>query len=165
MNKRIYNSETRRARSRTGNLKRRTTTDAAYAVTRARFGNIDRDYIRLVKAVFSDYIKEVVNQILDGMSFRIPMRLGTLLVVRCKKLKRIDWKLTRELGKRVFHKNYDSDGDSMKFKWNKQDGYSLFVNMQFFKYIPTRNVKRLLNKKIKSQYIDYALHTINNNTR
>lgn len=158
-NKKTQQPETLRLKARPKTMKRRTTTDLAYDVSWKRFKRRDREYILFVKKIFLEYIDMVMDGILDGKLFRMPMRLGHILISKFKGQKRIDWKNTVLHRKFIYHNNFSTDGYSFRFKWARFDGYAMFKNMRIFKFFPTRGVKRKLKEKVTTQYVDYAIYT------
>ena len=59
----------------------------------------------------------------------------------------IDWKKTREKGKRIYIMNYHSEGYSFHWKWFKNTTRIKFPDLWYFK--PTRVTSRLLAHYIK----------------
>lgn len=54
----------------------------------------------------------------------------------------IDWKKTREIGKVIYHLNYDTDGYKFKWKWFAK--IARFSNSSLFNFKPSRVTSRLL---------------------
>ena len=66
----------------------------------------------------------------------------------------IDWKATKECGKRVLHLNEDRNGYYYRFLWNKDT--QKIRNKSIYKFVTTRNNKRTLAKTLKTNAkIDY----------
>lgn len=164
-NKRMYPIGTFRARPRRPDLTMKTITDVAYAVTRQKYKNHDRDFIRFIKALFADYIHEVTEGLLEGKVFHMPMKLGKILIIKKKSTTALDILSTIRLKRKVYYKNYHSDGYVMNFKWKKR-GEANFHNMSFYVFKPVRPFKKRLLHKIKNLgFTEYALHTIKNRSR
>lgn len=119
--------------------------DTSYDISR-------QDFISMT----NDYLEEVKEFILEGRSkFKMPYKLGSIDVDKLKvdlnKLRRIDWKRTSELGKRVYHLNEHSDGYDYIIMWRKID---TLRNNHMYRYVPARNIKRTLAKLIKDKKFD-----------
>lgn len=67
----------------------------------------------------------------------------------------IDWKKTKELGKRVYHFNYHTDGYRFAFKWFIPT--ARFRYSEFFVFKPYRNTSRLLKTYIDNGFGDKYL--------
>ncbi len=67
----------------------------------------------------------------------------------------IDWKKTKELGKRVYHFNYHTDGFRFAFKWFIPSSRVKFSSLYVFK--PYRDSSRLIKKYIDNGYGDKYL--------
>lgn len=107
------------------------------------------------------YFKEIVNIVLEkGDSFKLPCNLGAFQIVK-KKMdfsKRllpgvIDWKNSLEYHKLIHHINDHSDGYKYLFKWNKR--WAKTINITKYRFIATRDNKRLLAYKIINRIRDY----------
>lgn len=164
-NKRMYPPGIFRARPRSPLLKNKTITDAAYLATRSRFGNHDREYIKLIKKVFADYLELVKEHLCEGLMFKIPMRLGTIIIKKSKGGKIVNWKETKRQKKYIYFNNLESDGYIMKIFWDKF-GKALFNNMRYYSFSPARYFQIQLSNAIRyNGNIDYAIHTSKNDTR
>jgi len=62
----------------------------------------------------------------------------------------IDWKATREYGKKIYHLNEHSDGYNYKIVWKHQTAKMKFASIWSFK--PYRDFSRLINHYIKKGY-------------
>lgn len=117
------------------------------------------DYSVFVKIV-SEFYKQVMEEVLyNAKSFKLPFRMGRLMVVKTKvnldhlNARLMDWQKAVQVGKRVYHLNEHSNGYKYYFFWNKSD--CIIENAFFYRLIPTRANKRLLAKLIKSGDYDY----------
>ena len=115
----------------------------------------------LYKAICADFNKEIVNLILnDSGTFKLPHRLGELRIQKKKmnfsminKLK-VDWKRTKEEGKRVFHLNDHTDNYRYKWYWRKSK--VIVKNKSAYSFTPTRkNARELAKILLTTKKIDY----------
>lgn len=117
------------------------------------------DYKRF-KALLVDYYKLLAEQLLGGVNdLKLPHNLGTLRIVKykpkystCKKLA-VDFKSTKELGKRVYHLNQHSDGFSYKLLW--QNAIRCHFCLQKYYVNLVRANKRELAQRIKNNINDF----------
>ena len=122
------------------------------------------DLYRVSKDVYKDIIftvfKEIKKRLIDdGRSVRLPMRCGRIQIV--KRLpeswttgqKRIDFHLTKQYGKTIYHLNEHSDGYKYRLHWDKHD--CNILNKRKYQMIMSRDNKRLLAKLIKNKEQDY----------
>jgi len=116
-------------------------------------------YIRITTA----YIHKLLDRLYDGFKILLPYRLGTLQIVKKKmyfksqlaKGKGIDWSATNKYGKIIHHLNEHSGGYKYLFYWDRRG--SKVKNINSYKFIPTRTLKRtlaLLIKKYKKDYFE-----------
>lgn len=110
--------------------------------------------------ITGEFYKKVMDEILlNSRTFKLPFRMGTLRVcktkVRLKKLDGncVDWPITVELGKTIYHLNEHSGGYRYYFYWYKER--SLIPNLFFYRLIMSRTNKRRLAKLIKTNKYDY----------
>jgi len=115
----------------------------------------------------------LIKYILEtGLSIKLPYGFGKLSVNKKKpKATRkwngktyitlpIDWKKTREAGKRVYHMNTHTDG--YKFRWIWFGRQARFVNSDVWNFKPARVISRLLpvylrrtDKNYKDIYVEW----------
>lgn len=80
---------------------------------------------------FKRILEQINTNILDSIlnaseSFKMPCRLGSVCVVKYKpktytdKSLSVDYKLSNELGKKIYHLNEHSDGYKYRLYWDKQ---------------------------------------------
>lgn len=110
---------------------------------------VPKEQFRKVLGRFSVLL---MDKILDAEEVKIPI-IGTLRVKKIKqnftknKLK-IDWKATKECGKKVYHLNDHRDGYFYRFSWKKNK----IVNVSYYSFVPERwNAKRRLAKLLKEK--------------
>jgi len=61
----------------------------------------------------------------DSFEFEMPYRLGSLRIKKTKtwfdpKTMKVDWKKTKEIGKRVYHMNEHTNYFNFRFFWKKK---------------------------------------------
>ena len=111
------------------------------------------------KAVIVDYMKHIMNEVLlKSKEVRLPCRMGYLQVVKRKpattrKMLRVDFKSTNELGKTVLHLNEHSDGYNYRFYWRKNE--MIVKHKSLYELIMSRENKRRLASIIKNKEADY----------
>jgi nucleoid DNA-binding protein len=95
--------------------------------------NISRKEFRKICYAFN---KELVNKVLEGLVVKLPYNLGEFYVkkfqVRWGDL-RINWKLTKEQGKKVFLTGENSDNYACKWVWQRSSKESTNVSSYSFK--------------------------------
>lgn len=113
------------------------------------------------KGICADFNKKITKHILhDSGTFKLPHRLGEIRIQKKKmdfsmlnKLK-VDWKRTKELGKRVFHLNDHTDNYRYKWYWKKRT--VIVKNKSVYSFIPTRtNARALAQILLTTKQIDY----------
>ena len=67
----------------------------------------------------------------------------------------VDWKKTREAGKRIYHMNYSTEG--FKFRWLWDMTKARFAKCDVWSFKPSRISSRLINHYIKQGYQDKYL--------
>jgi len=91
--------------------------------------------------------------------------LGTISILKSKpkmynqegKIKLpVDWKLTRELGKKVYFTNDDRDGYVYKWTWARKNMKSR--SLSWYKFLPTRKNKRELTQVLKNKSKDFHIN-------
>lgn len=125
--------------------------------------------------VFSSVIKEFNNEICkeiiyNKFEFHLPARLGTIRIKKYKpKIKLdengklnlnqfpIDWKKTKEVGKKVYHLNRHFDGYRIMWYWNKLN--SNVRNQSVYKFKEARQYqvesgRAVLNPNINIDYYE-----------
>jgi hypothetical protein len=107
------------------------------------------------------YYKEIAKVLLEeGKPFKLMNNLGTLKIVK-KKIKfksdmyssSIDWENSRKYKKIIYHINEHSSGYKYLYMWDRRGAYVTNVNK--YKFVPTRNLKRKLAFYIKNKIRDY----------
>lgn len=117
------------------------------------------DY-KTFRALLIDYFIHIKDEVLEnGKDFKLPCRLGDLSIVKHKpkewtgKSLRIDYKLSKEYGKIIYHLNEHSDGYKYRAHWSKK--LSMLKNKTKYQLILTRYNKRRLAQIIKNNERDY----------
>ncbi len=111
--------------------------------------------------IVTSYIHKLVERLFEGFRINLPYRLGALQVVKKKmyfssqitKGKGIDWEATNKYGKVIHHLNEHSRGYKYLFYWDRVG--SRVKNINSYRFIPTRTLKRTLAKLIKVDKRDY----------
>jgi|DEB0MinimDraft_10_1074344.scaffolds.fasta_scaffold68063_2 hypothetical protein len=107
-----------------------------------------KDYRKIVEVVLSLFVKYMVT---TGNRISLPHGLGYLYIRKGKDYdkahKKVDFNMTKKLGKVIYHNNRHSNGFYGKFRWDKNKHY--IKNKQLFKFVPCRWAKRYLSKEIK----------------
>ena len=117
--------------------------------------NIDKNTYRNICIDFNEMLIDYI--ISDAGEVTLPCRLGTLRVkkIKSKNRKMVDWKLTKEYGKLIYHLNMHTDGYYYKWHWKKQ--HALFSNKSVYSFKPLRKFKRNVAKLLKDNKVDYFI--------
>lgn len=120
-------------------------------------------YLEFVNIIYSfnygfrDYILET------GMKGKLPFGIGDFAISK-RKPKRtkvlengyemiilpIDWKKTKEHGKRIYHMNSHTEGYKFKVKWFIKS--TRFIDSELFSFKPSRVTSRLITHYINMGY-------------
>ena len=114
-------------------------------------------YVRIT----TSYIKKLVERLFEGFKVTLPYRLGYIQIVKKKmyfksqltKGKGIDWEATNKYGKVIHHLNEHSGGYKYLYYWDRRG--SKVKNINSYRFIPTRTLKRTLASLIKKDKKDY----------
>jgi hypothetical protein len=119
----------------------------------------DIDY-KKYRAINEAFNKRVVEDILlDTGEHNLPYRLGTIRIQKkkmnlTKEAMKVDWKATKELGKRVYHMNDHRDNYRYKWYWKKSN--AIVQNKSLYSFTASRANKRELARILKEvKTIDY----------
>ncbi len=102
------------------------------------------------------------DKILEGKRIKLPFGLSDVFINKYKQEPKtengrinlpIDWKKSKELGKRVYHLNQHTDGYTFKWFWLKSDAKFKFKDLWSFKAV--RKNTRSVNKKIRVDDVEY----------
>lgn len=111
-------------------------------------------------AICSDFYKEMMEDILqNGGTFKMPYGMGDVCISKFKVNindlpgRSLNWKLTNETGKNVYHLNEHSRGYKYAFQWRKSN--NKLVNKFLYRLVMTRANKRELARLIKEEKLDY----------
>ena len=90
--------------------------------------------------ICSDFYKEIMEYVLEeGGIFKMPYGLGDVYIAKFRvdlnKLTQhgLDWKLTNETGKKVYHLNEHSRGFKYAFQWRKSR--NKLVNKYLYRFL------------------------------
>jgi hypothetical protein len=120
------------------------------------------DYKTFIK-LNTEYLQGIVDYLLNtSLAFKLPYRMGSFNIIKKKiyfkfqdknSMGSIDWPASIIAKKQVFYTNEHSDGYKYLFMW-RRDG-SRIVNINKYRFIPCRAVKRKLAYYIKNRIRDY----------
>lgn len=102
-------------------------------------------------------ITDVVKNELDG--FKMPFGLGYLCASRfIPKNLAIDWKKTKEIGKRVYHLNFHTNGYSCRVNWFRVGRINVTSFNEVFKFKAYKTFSQLISKAFKEgkNYLDWT---------
>lgn len=117
------------------------------------------DY-KAYRVILEDYYAIILDEILNrSEELKMPHRLGTVRIIKYKpkaynsKSLSVDYKLSNELGYKVYHLNEHSDGYKYRLYWHKD----IAGNFSIYKYSLNliRAAKRELARLIKNKLTDY----------
>lgn len=94
--------------------------------------------------------KEIINDMLDANTFKLPYRLGALRVKAVKmnyQHLKFDYGIYAKQGIKAVHLNEHSREYYVRYHWHKKD--ALIVNKQYYSFIPTRANSRRLAQLMK----------------
>ena len=119
--------------------------------------NVD---FKTFKKIINTYYLQILEDILyKGVQYKLPYRMGKIRVIKRKvdinNLNRfgINWVESVKQNKQIYHLNNHSKGFVYRFKWDKEN--SLVHNLFFYKFVPSRMIKRKLASIIKTKQCDY----------
>jgi hypothetical protein len=115
---------------------------------------------KLFKFIVTSFYSQLADDIIyKGVEYRFPYRLGKIKVVKRKvdvnNLNRfgINWVESAKYHKQIYHLNPHSNGFIGRIKWEKAN--AVVPNLYYYKFTPSRTVKRTLAKAIKNRECDY----------
>lgn len=115
------------------------------------------------KAIIYEYNYSFRDEILEsGLKSKLPWGVGEFAVKKVK-LKKIvnydgkdriqlpvDWKKSKEMGKKIYHFNYHTEGYRFAYKWFIDS--ARFKNSNLFVFKPYRDSSRLIARYIEKGY-------------
>jgi hypothetical protein len=116
---------------------------------------VSKDVYRNICIEFNEMLIDHI--ILDSGEIELPCRLGSLRIkkIKSKNRKMVDWKLTKEYGKLIYHLNMHTDGYYYKWHWKKKS--ALFTNKSVYSFVPLRRHKREVAQLLKDNKVDYFI--------
>jgi hypothetical protein len=110
------------------------------------------------KGVIISFNTQFANYIMEtGDRQRLPHGLGQLWIGKAKptgiQQRSINWKVSKEIGKRVYYGNLDTDGFVFRWKWDKQS--SKLFQKEVWQFKPSRYICRELARKLKDPENEY----------
>lgn len=119
----------------------------------------DIDYTSY-RAIVTEYFKFIRDEIIEhGRTLKLPCRLGHLYIIKHKPKTWtsdslcIDYKLSKEYDKPIYHLNEHTGGFKYRFLWSKND--AIFINKSKYHLTMTRANKRRLAQILKNRERDY----------
>ena len=106
---------------------------------------------------FSNYFREHILE--TGETVKLSGGLGEFTIQKKKSVKiaiingepkvalSVDWKKTKEKGKKIYNFNYDTDGYRFRWLWIKRN--AMFRNKDFWYFKPSRTTSRLLTHYLR----------------
>lgn len=103
--------------------------------------------------------KKIADTVIDNRNgVELPDSLGYLFIGTCpspKTKKNIDFKTSAELGKTVYHKNWDSDNNLMKIFYSNQSTKYPFKNKQVWAFKASKPFRQRASKVYKENWTKY----------
>lgn len=98
-------------------------------------------YMEIIKLANTKLVEKLI---MTGKKVVLPSRLGTLQFMTFKPTKKrmIDFKLTKELGKTIYHNNLATNGLAVKLVWSKSWYKANFKNKKTWRLKLTRHQQR-----------------------
>ena len=108
-------------------------------------------YMEIIKLANTKLVEKLI---MTGKKVVLPSRLGTLQfkTLKTTKKKMIDFKLTKEIGKTVYHNNLATNGLAVKLVWGKTKYKANFKNKKTWKFKLTRHQQRYNHNSV-TKYI------------
>lgn len=112
-------------------------------------------YLQFKEIIYGFNLMVVEHVLETGETVKLPAGIGNFSINKRKKRKvteingveritlPIDWKKTKEKGKRIYNFNFHTEGFHFSWKWFKKSAKFKYSDLFFFK--PTRYNSRLLN--------------------
>lgn len=114
------------------------------------------DY-KTYRTICEEYYYEVTNRLLRGDFIKLGFNLGVFHVFKTRKKATdrlcIDWKLTNQYGKRIYHTNEHSRKYSYKLYWDRN--LASTPQLKLYSFTLCRAAKRQLAALIKEDKYDY----------
>jgi hypothetical protein len=101
------------------------------------------------------------KMLLESDTFKLPCNLGEMRISKrklniSKKILKVDWAITKKIGKRVYHLNEHRNGYRYRIQWSKAK--SKILNKSAYHFKPCRTFNRELAYILKNKpEIDYFL--------
>jgi nucleoid DNA-binding protein len=136
----------------------RTSSKECYKDFCLKYPSIKLTYNEWLEIIYN-FNEEFRNHILEtGDKCKLPMGLGSFSVTKKKRKQKkgsteyinlpVDWKKTREKGKRIFNFNFHTDSYFFGWKWFKRE--ARFKHAALFYFKPSRVSSRMINHYIKT---------------
>lgn len=124
--------------------------ESSKGITQARFNHI-------ITRANTLSMEAVINNV---SGFKMPGKLGDIFISKVKKDRskkktlNVNWKQSKEIGKKVYHLNNHSDNFDYKVFWNKRTAFCRNITM--YSFGPCRKLSRNLAQAIFAKK-DYFL--------
>lgn len=96
-------------------------------------------------AVIDDYISVIVDTLITGREYVLPTHLGKIQLRKYKTKRLIDWKTTKESGKKTYYKG--SDSNRIILKWYRDYKISRFRYRFHWKIRMAKNLTNAIYKQ------------------
>lgn len=146
----------------------RTTSREVYGRFCAKHPNIHLTYAEWCNIIYTFNYAFRDHALETGFKARFPFGFGDFCVTKFKPKKfklnnkgeeviglPVDWKKTREAGKKIYHMNFSTEG--FKFRWLWDASTARFPKADVWSFKPSRISSRLINHYIKQGYQDKYL--------
>jgi len=134
----------------------RTTEKDVFKRFKEKHPDIKIDYTTWCNIIYSFNYAFRDSVLETGKKIKFPYGFGDFAITKFKPRKNktlpdgreiiglpINWKKTKELGKFVYHMNYNTEGFKFKWQWDKKNARFLYSSLWCFK--PSRITSRLLS--------------------
>lgn len=114
----------------------------------------------VIRKVIKTYNKNMIAECLENRDgVEVPGRLGLLILIGIKGVKRraIDFKKSLDLGVKVYHENFETDGHLGKIFLFKNKAQMSFPNRMFWVFSPIREFKRSCAKVYRENWKKFSV--------
>lgn len=121
------------------------------------YANIDDKKLKKVITLYNEKLWNGVIDNRDGVE--LPDSLGYLFIGTCPPSKgvNIDYSLSKQYGKSLQNKNWETDGNVAKIFYTNYSTKYRFKNRELWKFTPVREFKRTVAKTYPDQWTKYIV--------
>jgi len=121
------------------------------------YANIDNKKLKSIIRLYNDKLWNGVIDNRDGVE--LPDSLGYLFIGTCPPAKCVntDYSLSRQYGKVLQNKNWETDGNIGKIFYTNYSTKYRFKNRELWKFTATRNFKRAVAKTYPKKWTNYIV--------